>query len=126
LRLPTFLPPSLCADVLFYLEYRRSPRDAYRVLSKYIGISVPKVIVDTKLVEERSMQGHGKASSVSGYYQRSTNTIFLREDFEAHTAIHEYFHHYSKVKETRYDNKKVREFADEVIHRGRLLLKARP
>jgi len=123
MKLPNLLPPSLCADVLFYLEYRRTPRDAYRVLSKYTGISVPQAVISSEAVEEHSMEKYGEPGKVNGFYRRKTRTIYLKDDFEARTAIHEYFHHYSKEKATKYDDNAVHKYTDEVISRGRLLLK---
>ncbi len=116
------MPPSLCADVVFYLEDRRTPGDAYRILSRYLNVSVPKVVVDTEMVEQHSFGKHGRPDQTNGFYRRSERTVFLRDDFTTRTAIHEFFHHFAKERDYVFDHDKVYEYADEVIRRARLLL----
>ncbi len=108
--------------MLFYLEYRRVPRDAYRVFSKYLDVTLPNVVIDTDEVERYSVEKRGDPDSIKGYYTRSDHTIHLRQDFEARTAIHEFFHHLSNDKKAAYNHDDVYEYAKEVIDRGRLLL----
>jgi hypothetical protein len=117
------MPPSLCADVVFYLEDRRTPRDAYKILSRYLNVSVPKVVIDTEIVEEHSRGKHGRPDETNGFYRRSELTVYLRHDFETRTAIHEFFHHFAKERDYTFDHDRVYEYADEVIRRASLILK---
>lgn len=118
------LPPSLCADVLYYLEYRRAPRDAFRVFCKYLdNVPLPKVVVDNEVVEDHSKNKKGDPDVINGFYSKPTNTIHLKDDYEPRTAIHEFFHHLSNIRNANYDHDDIYAYADEIIERGRLLLR---
>ena len=48
-KLPSIIPPSLCADVVFFLIEKKTPRDAYKILGRYLGVTPPHVVIDTEL-----------------------------------------------------------------------------
>jgi len=117
------MPPSLCADMVFFLEDKKSPRDAYRVLSKYLDVPTPNVIINTELVERYNLRKYGDPLHSNGYYSRTTMIVHLRNDYITRTAIHEFFHHFSNIRNRRYEEEDVWAYAKEVIRRARLILR---